>query len=488
MQTSQDSSQTDKAKPEFISKFTKGYRFEPARIEYEATQEKLTGEAGMGSMVDLFTESRWYEALRDVLPVRQSNYSYDSIQYALSLITGFWLGAECLEDVEKYKRDCLLVKKLGGDRGKIPTAKSIGNWLRDFDGENLAKLNGYLSRQALSYRRHLKPETPLVLDMDSTSHPQSGTKMEGVAWNYKNEWALDSLSCFDDMGFCYGFELRGGSTYSSQGASEMLEKIVQEVRSSYEDWEQQIYYRADSAFCNEEVLRTCLRLGLKFTITAHGNLRWENELKQLAESDWQGWEYSLEERQQAAARRRVLPRVEVAQLLYTPSWATNIRFKLVVKREWQEFEEDGLLAGQGYWHHYGVLTNVMDYLESAQAIMEHHMQRGNAENRIKALKGDYDLRHMPCLKLNANFAYGLLGMVALNFHRALSLVEDPKCPRFSKSFRQRLIRIPGRLVSHARALKIKIEEHWLREVERLRKAWLCPPKNELTFKLRYQKA
>jgi hypothetical protein len=231
-----------------------------------------------------------------------------------------------------------------------------------------------------------------------------------------------------------------------------------------------------------------LRLGLKFTITAHGNLRWESELSNLLESDWQSWEYPAEEIKHSITKKRALPKIEVAQLLYTPSWATNIRFKLVVKREWQEFEEDGLLAGHGYWHHYGVLTNIMDYLENPQSLLEYHMQRGNAENRIKAMKGDYDLRHMPCLKMKANFAYGLMGMVALNFHRAMSLVEDPECPRFSKSFRQRLIRIPGRLVSHARALKIKVEEHWLREVQRLREAWLCPPVIELTFKLRYQKA
>ena len=116
------------------------------------------------------------------------------------------------------------------------------------------------------------------------------------------------------------------------------------------------------------------------------------------------------------------------------------------------------------------------------------MQRGNAENRIKAFKGDYDLRHFPCLKMNANFAYGLLAMVALNFHRALSLVEDPKTPKFSKSFREKLIKIPGRLVQHARALKIKIEEHWLKEVQRLIKAWHEPPQIMLTFKLRYKTA
>jgi hypothetical protein len=471
----------------FVSKFTKGYRFEPPKIEYYATQERLTGKAGMGSMLDLFCASKQYEKLKECLPSRLANSAYDSVQYALCILTGFWLGADCLEDIEKYQKDEFLVTKLGGS---IPTARSIGNWLRDFCGGLIHKTQRFLTGQALAYRLHLKVMTPIVIDMDSTGHPQTGNKIEGVAWNYKNEWALDSLSCFCDMGFCYDFELRPGNTYSSTGASAMLTRVVEQIKEDpeFKALKLPIFYRADSAFCNEEVFRTCLNLGVKFTITAHGNLKWEQFVREnTVDTDWTPWVYSRQEIEESIERERPLPKIEVASLLYTPSWAPNIRFKLVVKRT-LEVEEEGLFKGLGYWSYYAVLTNVTDFLESPQAILEHHMQRGNAENRIKAFKGDYDLRHLPCLKMNANFAYALMAMIALNFHRALSLVENPKCPSFSKSFRERLIRIPGRLVYHARTMMIKIEEHWLKEVQRLHTAWHDPPQIMLTFKLRFKTA
>jgi len=43
----------------------------------------------------------------------------------------------------------------------------------------------------------------LVLDIDSTSHVQSGNKIEGVAWNYKKEWCLDTQEIFNQLGFCH---------------------------------------------------------------------------------------------------------------------------------------------------------------------------------------------------------------------------------------------------------------------------------------------
>lgn len=44
---------------------------------------------------------------------------------------------------------------------------------------------------------------------------------------------------------------------------------------------------------------------------------------------------------------------------------------------------------------------------------------GNAENFIKEEKYGYDLKNFPCLKLNANYAYGLLAMERIIFYDGL---------------------------------------------------------------------
>jgi hypothetical protein len=77
----------------------------------------------------------------------------------------------------------------------------------------------------LAAKKQFAPGRPLILDMDGTSHMQSGLKIEGLGINYKGEYCLESLDSFDELGFCYGFRLREGGTFSSVGAPEEIERI-----------------------------------------------------------------------------------------------------------------------------------------------------------------------------------------------------------------------------------------------------------------------
>ena len=108
---------------------------------------------------------------------------------------------------------------------------------------------------------------------------------------------------------------------------------------------------------------------------------------------------------------------------------------------------------------------------SLQQVVEFHNQRGDVENFIREEKYSYDLKHFPCQKLSANYAYGLLAMVAHNILRWCAVLQKPDKPNFSKKLRRRFIYIPGKIVEHARQLCIKIPERFFKEVQRQRKAW-----------------
>jgi hypothetical protein len=437
--------------------------FERPKVKIEWVEEEMTSYATTGTLIDLFVETPHFNDFTKCLPKRLSNNSYPTETFALSLMAGFLHGHDSIDDQEEYEDEPGIESVLG----ETPKPRAMGDWLRDFLDENRLDLNHFLHNQAMSYRKKIASDQALILDMDSTSHIQHGQKMEGLAWNYKKEWCLDSLVVFDEVGLCHGMELRAGNTFSSQGASALLEKCSRGLTHNLEK-----YFRADSAFCNEDVLSACLRLGYFFTITAHENMGWMKDKNEI--TNWTPWKYSDAEQKKALERGKPLPECEVGHYLYQPSWSEQLRFTVTVVRT--KSQDLSLLSEMGgIWDHYAVMTNFSLYKNSDQEIIEHHRKRGQSENFIKEEKYAYDLKHFPCLKLSANHAYGQLALVTHNFLRTIAVIDNPDKPHYAKKLRRKFFFIPGRLIKHARTLTMKIPVRFKKEVTRLIEAWRYKP-------------
>lgn len=435
----------------------------PRKLKIVFTDEKLTPSAGLGPLIDAFVSSPSFERLKPCLPHRVSNAGYDAMQFTLPLMAGFWYGYDCLQDMEQLEEKPDMSWLFEG----IPSPRAFGDFLRDFEPEHLAALNQYLTRQGFAARKKLAPNAPFVLDMDSTSHVQSGVKIEGLGYNYKGEWGLDSLESFDELGFCYGFNLRPGGTFSSVGASSEIHRIFSCLR--FKDTK---HFRADSAFCTEDVISMCLRMGAKFTITAHGNTNWESKISEI--TNWTPWVYSDEEIAYSQAKKKPLPEIDVGTILYQPSWSENLRFTIVVKRTKVSVDSGKANLFEhaaGGLRYYGVMTNWNLFYQSPQSVIEHHAKRGNSENFIREKKIHFDLKHFPCLKMNANHAYGLIAMVSYNFLRLIAKLDNPDKPHYAKKIRHRYLYIPGKLVSHARQMFLRVPNRFREEVDRLTSGW-----------------
>lgn len=429
----------------------------PKKLKIVFTDEKLTASSGLGPFVDAFVDSPQYEKLKQCVPSRSSNASYDSMQFVLPLMAGFWHDYDCLEDMEKFETKPDLTHRFQN----IPKPRAFGDFLRDFRGDHIEACNEFLTKQALAARKILAPDAPLILDMDSTSHVQSGRQIEGLGVNYKGENSLESLDSFDELGFSYGFRLREGATYSSVGAPGEIKRIFKHLKYTEEK-----HFRGDSAFCNEDVIQACLLNGAKFTITAHGNTLWESGIGSI--KDWEPWQYSEEEKKWAELKKKTLPEIELGTMLYQPNWSENLRFFIVVKRTKTEklslFEQDG-------YKHYGVITNWNLFSNSKQSVIEHHSKRGNSENFIREQKIHLDLKHFPCLKMNANFGYGLIAMIAYNFMRLIARLDSPDKPHYAKKLREKYLYVPAKVVKHARQFFLKIPKTFIKEVSAMTSGW-----------------
>jgi hypothetical protein len=431
----------------------------PATIHYDSTEQGISGSAGLGFITDLFHDDPLFPDFQKCLPARKSNASYDTELFAMTTLLSILEGHDCIEDIESFRNDPLVVAKLGGE---IPSAYAMGDYYRDFGPKNREDLNEFLRVFARRARKQVAPSDPLVIDLDSTAHVQRGLKMEGVEWNYKKQWALDTLSAWDELGLCHGMELRSGRTFSSQGAPELIAKVFRHLKHG-----ELKYLRCDSAFHNKKCILAAVGAGAKFTITAHRNSLWEDKVKAGAIQAWAPWEYTPEEIQKAQEQKVKLPVVELGSIVYKPGWTDTLRFYVVVKRTWVKDKK----TGKEGWKHYGIVTNWNLFKNKLQTVVEFHNKRGNAENFIKEQKWAYDLLHFPMQKLHANHAYGLLAMVAHNLLRTIALLDNRNHPLFAKKLRRKYIHIPGKLIRTSGRRWIRIPEFYRKGVEQMQTAW-----------------
>jgi hypothetical protein len=425
-------------------------------IKYEGTEDGFTSSAGLGPLLDLFSGSSIFHQFKKCLPARISNASYDTSHFGLTLFAGFLYGHDCLDDLEEFQADPLISIKLDG----VPSAKAMGDWLRDFKQENIQSMDGLLSRQAVETREKLTKSQDITIDIDSTSHIQRGIKAEGLSYNYKGEWCLDSLVAFDELGLCHAMDLRPGSTFSCENGDKMIDRIFSQF-----PFKKKKYLRGDSAFCNEDMMRVALRHGAKFTFAAHERILWTQKISTI--TNWEAWVYTDEEKKKAQKQGVELPKIELGSYRYQPEWTDNLWFSVIIKRTWSFIKEEGSWG----WTYYAIVTNWDLFYHRKQKVMEHYQMRGHAENFIREEKYGWDLKHFPCKKMMANHAYGLLALVTHNFLRTVALLENPKNPHFSKKIRRKFIFIPGKLTRHSRQWVMKIPNHFWKEVQRLIHAW-----------------
>lgn len=443
--------------------------FVPHPVPFRSTRQAIVQSAGLATLAEAFEVSPLKLVLEQALPERSSNRSLGSYRLALIQILSFAYGHDCLDDLDEFRADPHMSALL---QGESVSPRTMGDFLRDFEDEHLDKMNRFLATQSKSYRAQLekmkkkdaKPNLAPHLSIDSTDHVQQGVKMEGVEYNYKGHWCLDSQIIFDELGLAWDFELRSGATKSGDGAPEQIRRAFATYKFNDEK-----YLSGDAAYCFQEVITTCLSLGVKFTFTANeATTGWETELARL--SSWTPWPYTREEQALAATKGYRLPEVDLAYFYWRPAWNEVLRLPIIVKRTKVTSAGEQLELGHGEYKYYGVVSNLNLAQWSLKDVIEHHNKRGNAENFIREEKYGFDLKHFPCQKMKANHAYGQLGLAAHNMLRWIAIHDDPKHPKFSKAIRRKFIYLPAKLVSHARTLVLKVSEATLKEVNRLRGA------------------
>jgi len=222
-------------------------------------------------------------------------------------------------------------------------------------------------------------------------------------------------------------ERRSGNTYSSVGAKEQLQKIIERLQEQFAH----LRYRGDRAFYDKDIVGVCQREGVEFFISADQTKPLMAAILGIEEKQWKPMKNRGNPRQAGVRKRKkrkerkmkiscerkpdlqLEGRSQVASFSYTPKgWDKAFRF--VVKRTEildtdykQLYLDDGMCK---YTYHV-IVTNSS---ESDVQVMRIAQQRGNQENLIKDFKYGLGLSHVPTGFMNANRVYFLIAALAWN--------------------------------------------------------------------------
>jgi hypothetical protein len=209
-----------------------------------------------------------------------------------------------------------------------------------------------------------------------------------------------------------------------------------------------ITVRADTGFYNHLVVEACERKGARFSITAKMSPGLQTVIDAISEESWVPIPYFME----GAA---------VAETTYMPFVGTLGKKKakstrLIVRRV-PPTPGSQLALYDEYGYHAFVTNRAGELLE----LEADHRRHAVVEATIRDLKYGMGLNHLPSGRFGANGAWLAFNLMAHNLIRwagAIGLGERP--PITTKTFRRRLVSVPGRLARSGRRTTLHLPERW----------------------------
>jgi hypothetical protein len=311
---------------------------------------------------------------------------------------------------------------------RLPTARTVGNWLRQFTQATLAplvQLNHDLVVDTV--KRLALPR--LTIDIDGTVVRTGAT----VGWAFrgfnphhrKDPSYYPLLAHVAQTGHILRVKNRPGNVHDSKQSGAFLREVIDGLRTAF-GRRLPLEFRMDAAFFQRDVLRLLAARGCAYAIKV-------------------GYGHWLPLKQLAAERERWLPVAPNVtgffHDLHIPQWNLRLRVMLYRKHVAHEspknFQLDLFTPDDGHFEYAAVATNLPLDLPALYAFI---CGRGAQEKTIAELKGEFALDVVPTPTTEPT-AWQQLSVLAYNLARSFQLdtLATPK-PRSRKRTYAYLIR------------------------------------------------
>jgi hypothetical protein len=469
------------------------------QYEADSSYAGLTSLAGLPLYLDLLHACGLDAAIRQHMRVAGAQGWLD-IQMVLATIFLNLAGGDCVEDIERLEADTgfvailraierdllsraerrsLKVRWRRARQRAVPSPSALSGWLERFHDPAAPKavagtavipavgdelLGLWRVNQALvEFKQTRQPSASATLDMDATlieTHKRDALPC------YKGFKAYQPLNCWwAEQGVMLYSEFRDGNVPAGH---EQL-RVMKDCLRQLPDTVKKVSLRSDTAGYQEELLLYCGEgkdprfKVIDFAIGADVTEAFRAAVLDTPESAWEPLVRMFDGKPQQTDQ-------EYAEVCYVPSWAghgkkrADYRFLAIREplRQLDLGDTENLpfptqaFGQKGTFKLFGVVTNRKS--PGDQVIWWLRERCGKSEEVHSVLKSDLAGGQLPSGLFGANAAWWALAILSLNLNavmKQLVLGKDWITKRM-KAVRFHLIGLPGRVISHARQLIIRL--------------------------------
>jgi Transposase DDE domain group 1 len=374
-------------------------------LSIEFVPQRLTSYGGLELVRRYLSKLAIVGRLRAALTAIPSDYG--SARLALLVIGLFYVGARRLEHLQYLVGDPLVARFCG--LARLPTARTVSNWLKQFTQATLAplvELNHDLVLETLGAWRLPR----LTIDVDGTvicTGAQVQWAFRGFNPHHRKHLSYyPLLAHVAQTGHILRLKNRPGNVHDSKQAVAFVRELIDSVRAGL-GRAVPLEFRMDAAFFQRDILRLLAARGCHYAIKV-GYWSWL-PLKQLAAErrDW----------------TPLAPGVTgFEHRLTIPQWDLDVRVMIYRKHVRHEsrknFQLDLFTPDDGHFEYYAVATNMPLGLPALFAFV---CGRGAQEKTLAELKGEFALDVVPTNHYGANSAWQQLSVLAHNLIRSFQL-------------------------------------------------------------------
>ena len=351
----------------------------------------------------------------------------------MALVFAMVLGADSIDDCDVLRAG--RTRRLLG--GWLPAPSTLGTFLRAFTFGHVRQLDRLLAESLTrAWTAGAGPgHGRLVIDVDSFVGEVSGYLKQGAAYGYTKLFGYHSiLATRADTREALHIRLRKGSANTQRGVLRFTEELIARVTRAGATGVKLL--RADSGFWNTKVFERLEQAGWQYSIGVRMIKTVRAAVEAIPEDAWM----KIDDYPDAGE-------AQIAETTYGGR-------RLIVRRT-------RLLGAQAElwpnWRHFAFITNRTDAITHVEA---EHREHAVVEQVIADLK-DQALAHFPSGHFYANAAWTVLAAIAHNLLRWTQLLGLPDTTvRAARTLRRWLLRIPGRLTSHARGWTLHLPARW----------------------------